>query len=140
MSVRYRIFPEHGLVFVVYEGFALFADTAEAFGHFMQNPDFRPGLKQLVDVSRVTGYEKDYQKLLALQARKAEAFVDGPQSLMVYYAPTQAGLELARLASRSWEELGVVVPVVQRTEADALTVLGLQHLRISDMKNRALLP
>ena len=136
MSVRYRIFPEHGLVYVAYEGFALLSDTLETFRKYMQDRAFQPGQKHLVDLTDLTGYEKDYPKILALQAAKAEAFVSHAQTLMVYYAPTRASLELARVAVQSWETLGVVVPVVQRTEADALTVLGIEGIRMKDLKQQ----
>lgn len=125
MSVTFRIFPGRGLVFVQYEGEAVIAETFEAFGAYMQHPDCRPGQKQLVDLSRVTGFDQDYPKLFALQARKADVFsAGGVETLAVYHAPTPLARELSRLVLKSWEPFDSVVALIQDNEADALALLG----------------
>lgn len=125
MSVSFRVFPERGLVFVRYVGFARLQETLETFGRYAADPDCRPGQKQLVDLSGITGFDPNFTKLMEIQARKADVFgAEGSQTLMVYYAPDKATKELARLALRSWEPFDSVVALVQEDEAQALELLG----------------
>ena len=125
MSVAFHIFPERGLVFVRYTGFARLSDTLAAFGRYAAHPDSRPGQKQLVDLSGITGYELDFTKLMEIQARKADVFAaEGAETLMVYVAPSKETQELAQLVLRSWEPFDSVVALIQEDEAQALELLG----------------
>ncbi len=138
MPVTYQIFPERGLVYVRYEGFAKLDESFEVFGAYMQDPLFRPGQKQLVDLSRVTGLERDYPRMFALQAKKVEAFMQSNvQTLMVYYAPDDVNYELARTILRSWEPSGMVVATAQRSEAETLNILGQPESRFEDLLQAA---
>lgn len=125
MPVSFQIFPERGLVYVRYEGFAVLDESFQVFEAYAAHPDFRPGQKQLVDLSRITGMERDYVKLFALQARKADVFLAaGVQTLLVYYAPTKPALALAESVLKSWEPSGAVIPLVQENEVEVLQLLG----------------
>lgn len=125
MPVTYRILPERGLVYVRYVGFAALPETNDLLTRYMADPDRRPGQKQLVDLSEVTGFERDFVSLMAVQARKAEAFVQpGAQTLLVYYAPHDAGFEMARLRARSWLGISSVVATIQRDATAALDILA----------------
>lgn len=128
MSVRFHIFPDKQMVFVRYHGVATVQASAAAFASYMQHPDFRPGQKQLVDLSGLTGMEPRFPELLQLQASKAEAFVtEVGETLVVYHAPSIVTLKMARLIERSWESIpGVVIVVVQDEEA-ALEIMGLRE-------------
>lgn len=125
MPVSFKILPERGLVYVRYTGFAGLDESFEVVGQYARHPDFRPGQKQLVDLSGVTGVEQDYLKFFALQARKADIFLGGAaQTLLVYYAPTPISMNLAEAVIRSWEPSGAVIPLIQEDEAEALQLLG----------------
>ncbi len=81
--------------------------------------------KQLVDMSGLTGVDTDFTELMKLQARKADVFAAGAvQTLIVYYAPNDVGMGIARLIERSWQDIDAVVPIIQNNEADALELLG----------------
>ena len=125
MSVSYHIHLHLGLVYIRYSGFAVLQDSFEAVGRYLQDPDFRPGQKQLIDLSMVTDFEKDYAKLFELQAKKAEALLHGTESLFVYYAPTNETQSMAQLICRSWNDIAAVVPVVVATPHEASSVLGI---------------
>lgn len=125
MSLTFQILPSRGLVFVKYQGFLKVADTFAAFGEYMQHPDCRPGQKQLVDLADITGFEKDFANLFALQAKKVEVFARGGiETLIVYHAPTRASRDMSRIILRSWEPFDGVIPLIQDTEAGALALLG----------------
>ena len=125
MSVDFRILPRRGLVYIRYEGLATVRDSLAAFDRYARHPDCRPGQKQLVDLSRITAYDRDFPKLFELQARKADVFMaEGAQTLVMYYAPTKITQEIAHLVERSWEPFPAVVALVQANEADALALLG----------------
>lgn len=125
MSVSFRILPDRGLVYIRYDGVARVAETAEAFRSYMAHPDCRPGQKQLVDLSRLTGFERDYFQIMSLQAMKAELFTtQGAETLMVYLVSGPTATELAQTVMRSWDACDTMVPLIQTIEADALQLLG----------------
>lgn len=127
VPASYRIFPALGLVHVRYAGHVSLQDTRDVLGRFFQDPRRSAGMKQLIDLSEVTGFERDLASLMALQARKAEAFLpaEGARTLLVYLALTRPGLEMARQIERSWAGLDAVVVSVQTEAEAALDVLGL---------------
>lgn len=134
MSVSFQILASRGLVYVRYSGFARLDDTFVAFGQYMRHPDFRPGQKQLVDLSGVTGFERDYARLFAMQSIKADAFLNGDaQTLIVYYAPGEEAQRLCQLVARSWEPVASVVALVQQHEDEALALLGQAETSIAEL-------
>lgn len=137
MSVSFRILSSIGVVYVRYQGHANMSDTLTAFAEYASHPEFRPGQKQLVDLTELTGWDEDYVQLMQAQAQKAEAFTgQNAQTLIVYLAPTLVGQKLARIALRSWEPFPAVVPMVQESEQPALSILGIPHDSISQLLSR----
>ena len=126
MPGTFRIFPDHGLVYVRYDGHILHDDTVALMSRYNQDPLARPGYKQLVDLSRVTSFEQDFPRLMRIQAEKLDIILRGvPQTLMVYLAPTKMSQDMARFVVRSWNGLSGLVISVQTTEEQALSILGL---------------
>jgi hypothetical protein len=125
MSVDFCILPERGLVVVRYSGYAAIEDTVAATKAYLIHPDYAVGQKQLVDMSQITSYEKDYVQFMNMQATKAERFVrSGVQSLVVYIAPTPISQDVSGMFIRSWADVDAVVPLVQHSESEALALLG----------------
>lgn len=138
MPVRFHVLPGRGLVYIRYEGHARAAESLAAFAEYMRHPDCRPGQKQLVDLGGVTSFDRDFAKLLELQARKADVFVaEGVQSLIVYHAPDELTFSMARLIERSWEPFPGVVALVQQNEADSLALLGQPEQSFADLLQSA---
>jgi hypothetical protein len=138
MSISFRILNAHGLVYVRYDGLTCPVETSKAFQVFMQDPDFKPGLKHLIDLSRTTGINPDYLNMIKLQAQKVDAFMQGQgQTLVAYYAPTEVAFEVAVLASRSWEGSLRVATVVHRREAEVLEFLGIREPSIEALLTRS---
>ena len=134
MPVSFRILPSRGLVYVRYEGYAVLEDTFGVFAEYMGHPDFRPGQKQLVDLSAIDGFERNFAKLFEMQSMKADAFLsDESQTLIVYYAPGEEAQRMCQLIARSWEHVPSVVALVQQNETEALALLGQAESSIAEL-------
>lgn len=131
MPISYKVLPNHGFVYVRYDGVANVRETLACFGRYMRDPDCHPGQSQLVDLSRITSYESDFAELLKLQAHKADVFTgDGAQTLLVYLAPTPESRALCNIIEESWKPFAGVVIRIVNSEAAALDVLGLRSTSI----------
>lgn len=126
MAVSFRILPGHGLTYIRYEGRMELAESGEALGAYLAHPDYRKGMKQLVDLSAVTDWERDFAGIMKHQAREAEVY-DNPLApvLTVCLAPTDVARTVAKLVNRAWQSTHRVVPLTVETEREALTVLGI---------------
>jgi len=134
MPVDFNILPERGLVVVRYSGYASVNDTLTASEAYVSHPDYASGQKQLVDMTEVTGFEKDHIQFMEMQARKAERLArSGSQSLVVYIAPTAVSKGLSAMFVRSWADVDAVVQLVQHSEAEALALLGQQEETIDSL-------
>ncbi|WP_299041209.1 hypothetical protein [uncultured Tateyamaria sp.] len=125
MPVEFRILPDRGLVVVRFTGTVMIDEALEATRQYVSHADYAPGQKQLVDLSHATGFERDYVRFMEMQAAKADRLAcAGVQSLVVYIAPTPISQEICTMYLRSWDDVDSVVPMVQHSEAQALTLLG----------------
>ncbi len=135
MAIHFEIFPDHGFVYVRYWGFLDIESSLRAFSEYASDHQAHPGLKQLVDLADITGFEKDYLRIFEMQMKKAELFTAGEnQTIVVYYAPTSEGRKVAALASRSWEDVPGIITTIVQTEAQAFDILGLPNLTLDDLK------
>ncbi len=138
MSISFQILRDHGTVYVRYEGLARTAETLQAFAAYVAHPDYRPGQRQLVDLSGVTGFDRDFTSLLKVQAIKADQFAgQAGQTLIAYFAPGRAAQEIAAIVLRSWEGVHHVAARILDDEAAALAFLGLPKPRIADLLETA---
>jgi hypothetical protein len=125
MPVEFKIFQKRGLVVVRYFGFAAVKDTLTATEAYVSHPEYVAGQKQLVNMTEVIDFEKDYVQFMDMQARKTERLVRSDlQSLVVYIAPTATSRDLSAMFIRSWIDVDSVVPLVQDSESEALALLG----------------
>ncbi len=138
MPLSFRIIPERGLVVVEFTGYSTIDDFMRASAAYVAHPDYVAGQKQLVDMTRIGGFEKDYVRFMEIQAAKAERLAGaGVQSLCVYVAPTPIAKEIATLFTRTWADITNVVIMVQDTEAEALALLGQPEGSIDEMLRAA---
>ena len=134
MGISVRVLPEWGLVYIRYSGRMSLDESNKAFAEYVAHPDFRPCQKQLVDLREVTDWERDFGKLMALQARKADAFVDPNCSTIVAaIASTETTRKVADFVGRSWDGIDSVAYLVAETEAHALDLLGLAAESLSEL-------
>ncbi|WP_281841944.1 hypothetical protein [Sinisalibacter aestuarii] len=138
MGIAVQVFPARGLVFVRYDGIINIAESNAAFAGYMADPGYLPGQRQLIDLRDATGWEPDFPRLMALQARKAEAIAQpGYETLFVYHAPDDTSRAIAQTVLRSWDGVGSVVPLIIDTEAEALAVLGQPERSFADLLQSA---
>lgn len=137
MPVTVQIIPEHNLVYVRYTGAMLVSETAEALAEFAKHPLAGPGLRHLVDLTRLTDIDRDYAKFMELQATKLETMSGhGIETFMVYYATTPIGLQAANLGKNGWTPESGVVAIVLEDEEHALHALGVPYASIETMLAR----
>ncbi|MFP7672998.1 hypothetical protein ACG74X_06525 [Marivita sp. S0852] len=125
MPATFQILADHNLVYVQYSGLMLVEDSLKAFGAYAQHPEARPGQRHLIDLSRITDMERDFARVMALQARKGEDLAARElETMMVYYAISPISQKAAALAKNGWSHAHGVVAIVQDSEAAALSSLG----------------
>ena len=92
MPVGFRILPQHALVLVTYSGVAGLQETIERTAECARHPDFDLRFRHLVDVSGITGYERDFPGFFAMQAKVMESYPpQGQDQIFVFLAPTRHG-------------------------------------------------
>jgi hypothetical protein len=117
----------------------LVEDSLKAFGAYAKHPDARPGQRHLIDLSRITDMERDFARVMQLQATKgADLAMRETETLMVYFANTPASLKAAALAKNGWSASQGVIAIVQETEEAALAALGLAAASINALLDEAL--
>lgn len=134
MPVRYDILPRYNLAIFAYSGQVTFAETIEIVAKADQDPLSHPNMRQLCDLTEVTGVERDFPALLKMQARIAENLLPPEgERLIVFLAPTPVSQTMAQMARKSWDVVqSVHVRVVSR-EDEALQLLGLPQVRLADL-------
>lgn len=137
MPVSVQIIAAHNLVYVRYSGAMLVNETAEALTEFAKHPLAGPGLRHLVDLTRLTDIDRDYAKFMEIQAKKVETMAGhGIETFMVYFATTPIGLHAANLGKNGWTPESGVVAIVLEDEEHALHALGLPYDSIAAMLDR----
>lgn len=126
MPATFQILPQHNLVYVRYSGMMLVEDSLRAFGAYATHPDARHGQRHLIDLSRITDMERDYARIMQLQALKgATLAMRETETLMVYFANTPLSLMAAAMAKNGWSDTYGVVAIVLKRENQVLNALGL---------------
>lgn len=134
MPVTFLPLPDHGLVLFTYSGHVGMGESMAAIAEAARHPAYRPGMRHLVDISAITGFEKVFPALLSMQAKVLDDFpVIAEPTMVLWYAPTRIGQEMAQTVAKSWAETAHVRLVVQEDEEGALSVLGLRETRISQL-------
>ena len=126
MPVTFKILPRRALVLFTYSGMVGLQESLDAIAACVRDPDYRSSMRQLCDMSAVTGVERDFPALLKMQAKIVESLQPAENDLVVlFYAPGRAGREMAQMARKSWEGLNSVLVLILDRESQALAVFGL---------------
>ncbi|SEW15618.1 hypothetical protein SAMN04488515_1316 [Cognatiyoonia koreensis] len=134
MPTGFRIIPKYGIVFIQHSGLITVKESMDAIAAYAAHPDAAPGQKHLVDCAPVTDYERDWARIMSIQARMTEVIKpDGPETLLVLHAPAGMPRTVANLIRKSWEGNGPVLPRIVDTEAEALDLVGAKVACFSDL-------
>ncbi|NAZ36027.1 hypothetical protein [Rubellimicrobium sp. CFH 75288] len=126
MPLAFRILPAARLIHVRYWGVAGIDETARGLRICLGHPEFRPGLRHLVDLRAVTGYERNYAAFLRMQAELSGPLIEGAEeTIMVMVAESPPARAMAGLVMRSWDGVLGAVIRLQDGIAGALEILGL---------------
>ncbi len=126
MPVTFKIIPKRQLILFTYSGLVTLQESMDIVAQSACDPQYQPWQRHLCDLSAVTEVERDFLRLMQMQAKIAETFQ--PQAhdrIVLFYAPTKAGQMMAEMARKSWEGLNSVLVMVQHSEAQALAMLDL---------------
>jgi hypothetical protein len=134
MPASFQIVRQRQLALFTYSGFVTLAESMAVVADCARHPDHRPWMRQLCDLSAVTGVERNFPELLKMQARFVETLLPAGRDLLVtFYAPTQAGQTMAQMARKSWDGLNAVVVLIHDVEAEALGLLGLRERSLTEL-------
>ncbi|MEC7763846.1 MAG: hypothetical protein VX874_18225 [Pseudomonadota bacterium] len=134
MPGSYRILPAHGLVYVQYEGFASLDDARGLYEAYMLDPARTPEQKQLIDLSKIDDWERDFVGLMQFQADAAAGlFVPDRSMMMVIHAAPGPSMRLARHFTDAWSQVPGMVVTLQTDEAAALSILGVREQSIPEL-------
>jgi len=138
MAVSFRIIPAHFLVYIHYDGWMGIAESTRALGEIVAHPDYRKGMRELVDLSDLTDWERDFPAIMRHQALEAELHDDPHRpTTVVCLAPSEETRSLARIVNRAWDRSGRIVAVVVESEPEALSVLGVDKPSIAALLQSA---
>lgn len=134
MPISFRLFPLRDLVLFTYVGQISLQASIAAIAACSAAPGHHAGMRQLVDLSGVTGFEKNFPELLKMQARIAEYLVrGGPELIVLFLAPTRVAQEMAQMALKSWDGLDAIIVRIVEDEAQALALLGVREQCLVDL-------
>lgn len=134
MPGSYTILPAHGIVCVEYHGTATLADATSLMRQYVADPARMPGQRQLIDLSRIDDWEKDFVGLMQYQAQAvADVFAPHDGMMMVIFANTPPGVSLGQTFVQTWSAVDGALVSLQTTEAEALSVLGQTESQISEL-------
>ena len=135
MPASFQILPQRQLVLFTYSGFVTLAESMAVVAAYGEHPDARPWMRQLCDLSAVIGVEHNFPELLKMQAKFVETLLPAGRDLLVmFYAPTPGGQQLAQMARKSWAGLDSVIVLVQDSEAEALAMLGMREQSLAELQ------
>lgn len=109
-------------------------DTRAALARLQEHPDFHPWLNRVLDLRGVTSWERDYSRFMALEAENSARFTDqATPPILLCIADSPLSREIANFLRRSWENLDGLIFRMTSSEAEALSILGLQANKISGL-------
>lgn len=134
MPGTYAVFPDRGLLYIRFDGYVTLAEAEALFREYAAHPDVRSDMTRLFDLEGVTGWDVDYQRLLAIHAENAHRVteVEG-ERFMVVYAPTPTSHALGQLIVAPWDGVAGMVVSVQPDQAATLAILGLREDTFDDL-------
>ena len=135
MAFFVSVHKDLNLVYTDYSGQLNRAQIAKALAATLEHPDYRPGMIELTDLTRLISVDMDFNHMLGHQSRMA-AHYGGQQEITEHYvvAPTDLGFGMSRMYQTLAEE---GVPNMNlhlfRSERDALQAMGRNETSIAEL-------
>lgn len=125
MPVNFSIYADRGFVLARFEGHILMADCLSSAEAYASHPAASPFQNQLIDLTGVTDYERDFVKIMSTLAQMPDHLLPpGAEPMIVYIAPHRLAQEITTMVLKSMSGIhGPVIRVVA-DEAHALEILG----------------
>lgn len=138
MPVDFHIFPARNLVLARFTGHILLADCLASAQAYAAHPEANPMQNQLIDLGGVTGYERDFVKVMSTMAQLPDHLLRaGASPLVVYLAPTRLSQEITGMVLKSMAGIqGLPVSAVA-DEEHALEILGQPERSIEALLTKA---
>lgn len=134
MPVETHVLPRLNLAIFAYSGQVQFAEAQRAVAEVSTHPDHHDTMRQLCDLSAVTGVERDFPELMKTQARMAEHLLPKRgERLVVFYAPHPIAQTMAEMARKSWDGFDEVLVRIVAHEDQAIALLGVKQSSIAEM-------
>lgn len=125
MPVEFHIFAQRNLVLARFTGHILTVDSLSSARAYAKHPNARPGQNQLIDLSGVVSYERNFVRLMAMMAQLPDYLLPtGANPLIVYLAPTPVSQKIANILMKSMAGITGVSASVVAHEEHALEILG----------------
>lgn len=131
MPLEYRILSERNVVYVRCWDYVDLDQSQASLSDYQKNPEYRIGLSQVLDLTGVTGFERNFAGIMKMQASQVEALTSsGETTYFIFVAPDALTRSMANAALKSWREIAPVVPLVLSSLQEAADVLG---IAVSDL-------
>lgn len=127
MSVSYTILPEHNLHYVRYAGHHHTADTDALIADYKRDPNIRPGLRTVLDFSRILSAELDVSRRRKQMEMLYQLFHHrtGGHWSVIYFCPNDVSLSLTSMQQKMWEAKPEVDFMLGKTPEDVANRLML---------------
>ena len=134
MPVQTRVLPRLNLALFVYSGRVTLAESLDAVASVARHHGHHDTMRQLCDLSAVTGVERNFPDLMKTQARMADDLMPRHgERFVVFYAPHGPAQTLAEMARKSWDGIDAVLVRVVEREEQALALLGLRQSSMASL-------
>ncbi|ASP19355.1 hypothetical protein ANTHELSMS3_00636 [Antarctobacter heliothermus] len=134
MPISYCISPDLDLLYARYFGPMRAAQFADIYQVYMDDPDYRLGRTELIDMSDATAMELNFEQVNTILMGVGRAIPkDTPPIRTVILAPSDVAFGLARMYQSLADYSGLLEVSVHRTEAGALSELGLSFPSVRTM-------
>lgn len=138
MPISFKIISSCGLALVRLSGRVELDDCVAAAASYARYAEARASHNLLIDLSRVTGYEPDYVKILhAIGKIQEYLWHPGSEPLVVCLASTPVSQRISVALDRVISGLPGVIGCRVSDESHALDILGLPERNIDDLLLRS---
>jgi hypothetical protein len=105
MSASYQVYKDHNLLYVRYAGHHATRQTNDLLPYYRLDPDVRPGLRCVIDCTRLINAKVDIEErrkqMAALRALLKHPADDWQ---LTYYCPNSVSQSLTSLQQKMWRE------------------------------------